>query len=189
MTTITHSQYFIFNFSPYYFAHAWLVSCQCYRTHLFDTCNTHATLTPSLLCFCTFFRSTSTCNDVWQTFFPLSWFIWGVLNKTLNQPPEDEHFWHWRRTRFVPEMNTSMLEMNVPNKTHLNLSHTHTASYMYQPLSNSYFQKDVKMIATYLQKRAVSQSHTHLQVCYTHKSYIHNSILCWTKRSSSRLSW
>ena len=69
-----------------------------------------------------------------------------------------------------------------------NVSHTHTASYY--RLSNEPY---VDMIATHRYSPPKMGGFTlsyspPSTACYIHKLYIHNSVLCWTKLHSSRLS-
>ena len=95
------------------------------------------------------------------------------------------HLWHGGQTHFALVTNALVLETNAL-KTRIQTSATHTAGY--QRLSNKTY---LEMTATHrYSPMKTSGSYLALVLTFKHAtptSYIHNSILCWTKRPSSRL--
>ena len=119
----------------------------------------------SLPCFCPFFRPILTWNEVLQRLFPLVCVLfWGFLNHLPNR--RQTHLLYWRRTLLV-------------------WGWMHFA-----PVTVATSDFQTKLISWWL---LLTGSSYHAFVLTSEyaipTSYICNSVLCWTKRSSSRLSW
>ena len=131
-----------------------------------------------------------------ETFFPsFGSFLWGFLNQLPNTCIRQTHLFCWRQTVLAMKIN----KFRAGDK-HCSAGDKHvetcvqTSATPHTQQATNEFQTDLMLrwllpTGAHLRTWVVSCCCTHLWVCYTHKLYIHNCVLCRTKWPSSRLNW